>query len=324
MGGSKTQYFKLPDGSGCEMAYKVSIPSSATAQSCTPLFLINGLSAIMVDWSPLFEALGETRPVIISDHRGIGESKVSEEWDQELSLESMGLDVINLAAHLGYKTIDLLGFSMGGHIAQALISSPELTKKVEEENDDEASLVINGRVKVRKVILTATMTKLPRGDVNLNKLNAEAEKIKDKKERNDFITYNMMKVQYHDAVLGPKGELQGKFEKRLESVRNTNRPAWIIGLQFLAIQSADLRKQLHNVPQSLPIMVIHGDKDRMVLHEESDKIMEGIAHAKRLKDTPSGEFGHFWYEYFQLDYWVKSISNFLDLGKVGGHHESKL
>ena len=33
----------------------------------------------MSDWSPLFEALGATRPVVISDHRAIGESTVSED-----------------------------------------------------------------------------------------------------------------------------------------------------------------------------------------------------------------------------------------------------
>lgn len=320
MGASETQYFDLPDGSGCRMAYRTYKPSSDQARSRTPLFLINGLSAVMVDWSPLFEALGETRPVVISDHRGIGESKISEEWDQDLSLESMGLDVINLAQHLKYTTIDLLGFSMGGHITQAILSSPELAKV----DDTDGSVLVDGKVKVRKAILTATMTKLPRGDVNLNALNAEAEKIPDKQQRNDFITYNMMKVQYHDEVLGPNGSLQSKFQDRLKLVRNTSRPAWIIGLQFLAIQSSDLRNQLHTIPASLPIMVIHGQKDRMVLYSESEKILEGIKHAKRLTDTPSTHFGHFWYEYFHLTYWVDSISNFLDHGKVGGDKQSKL
>lgn len=186
-------------------------------------------------------------------------------------------------------------------------------------------MLVDGKVKVRKAILTATMTKLPRGDVNLNALNAEAESITDKKERNDFITYNMMRVQYHDDVLGPTGSLQHKFEQRLELVRNTSRPAWVIGLQFMAISSGDLREQLHRIPKSLPVMVIHGEKDRMVLYKESDVICEKIKHAKRLSDTPSGEFGHFWYEYFDLEYWVKSIANFLDTGKVGGQPgESKL
>lgn len=316
----ETQFLDLPDGSGCRMAYRVFTPTSSPASTRTPLYLINGLSAIMQDWSPLVESLSNTRPVIISDHRAIGSSTFTEDWDQDLSLISMGLDVISLASHLGHKVIDVLGFSMGGHITQALLSDEEHARV-----EADGSISIDGKVRVRKAILCATMTKLPRGDVNLNALNAEAEKIQDKKARNDFITENMMRVQYHDDVLGPNGQLQEKFEKRLALVRGTNRPAWVIGLQFMAIQSTDLRQQLHRIPSTLPIMVIHGAKDRMVLQSEGEKILECIKHAKRLNDTPSTEFGHFWYEYFPLDYWVKSISNFLDNDKVGGHGpESKL
>lgn len=311
-----TKFFDLPDGSCCRMAYRVFNPSSSKQM---PLYLINGLSAIMEDWSPLVEALSASRPVIISDHRAIGSSTITEEWDQDLSLISMGLDVIHLASHLNHKTIDLLGFSMGGHITQALLSDPEVSKVGSD------GLVEVDGVKIRKAILCATMTKLPRGDVNLNALNAEAEHIKNKTERNDFITYNMMKVQYHDDVLGPGKPLQAKFEKRLELVRGTNRPAWVIGLQFMAIQGADLRGQLKRVPESVPVMVVHGKRDRMVLESEGEKILECIKHAKRLQDEPSREYGHFWYEYFELDYWTKSIGNFLDNGKVGGHGgESKL
>ncbi|TKY90202.1 hypothetical protein EX895_000200 [Sporisorium graminicola] len=321
MSGPSTQFYTLPDNSGCRMAYRVLTPTSSEARARTPLFLINGLSAVMVDWTPLFEALGATRTVVISDHRGIGESVTGDDWDQELSLESMGLDVIHLAHHLGYTTVDLLGFSMGGHITQALLSSPELAKV----DVKDGSVVVDAKVKVRKAVLTATMVKLPRGEVDMNALNEKAESIADKKERNDYITQEMMQLQYHPAALGPSGPLQRQFEHRLQVARTTKRPAYIIGLQFLAIQSTDLRKQLHRIPATLPVMVIHGRRDQMVLYSESERILNGIKHAKRLQDTPSTEFGHFWYDYFELDYWIRSISNFLDHGKVGGQSsESKL
>ena len=210
---------------------------------------------------------------------------------------------------------------MGGHITQALLSSEEYAK-VDEQN---GGVIVDGKVRVRKAVLCATMTKLPRGDVNLDALNAEAAKIPDKTKRNDYITYNMMAVQYHPAVLGPKGALQEKFEKRLEVVRKTNRPAWVIGLQFMAISQGDLRKRLHRIPQSLEVMVIHGKQDRMVLWEESEKILEGVKHAKRLRGGKGDEFGHFWYDYFETEDWVKNIGDFLDHGKVAGHKgESKL
>ncbi len=233
-----------------------------------------------------------------------------------------GLDVIDLASHLGYSTIDLLGFSMGGHITQAILSSEEYVKV-----DEKDGLVVvkgkTGEVKIRKAILTATMTKLPRGDVDFNALNAEAAKIPDKAQRNDFITTNMMRLQYHeDALSSTSSPIYAKFEKRLEVAKSTNRPAWIIGLQFMAIQSGDLRQQLHRIPQSVQVMVIHGKRDRMVLWKESEVTMEKIGHAKRLS-TPSGEFGHFWYDYFDIQFWVQSIAAFLDEGKVGSADAGK-
>ncbi|SJX65372.1 uncharacterized protein SRS1_15643 [Sporisorium reilianum f. sp. reilianum] len=307
---SATQFFDLPDGSGCRMAYRTYTPTSASARSHPPLFLINGLSAVMPDWSPLFEALGATRTVVISDHRGMGESTISPEWDQELTLESMGLDVVHLAHYLGYATVDLLGFSMGGHIVQALLSSPDIAHVRED-----GLVLLDGKVTVRRAVLTATMAKLPRGEVNMAELQEQAEKIADKKQRNDYITEQMMQLQYHPAAL--QGPLQAQFQHRLAIARTTKRPAHIIALQFLAIQSTDLRPLLHRIPPTLEVMVIHGKRDQMVLYAESDRILHGIKHARRLT-PPSDDFGHFWYDYFELDGWVRSIALFLDHATVAG------
>ncbi len=66
---------------------------------------------------------------------------------------------------------------------------------------------------MRKAVLSATMTKLPQGGCELNALNKEAEKIADKTQRNDFITFNMMKVQYHDEVLGEGNRWRPSLDK---------------------------------------------------------------------------------------------------------------
>ena len=49
----------------------------------------------------------------------------------------------------------------------------------------------------------------------------------------------------------------------------------------------------------------------MVLYGESDYIVKGIKHAQRL-DTPSDQFGHFWYDYFDISFWSQAITKFLD------------
>ncbi|PWY96889.1 alpha/beta-hydrolase [Testicularia cyperi] len=314
----ETKYFDLPDKSGCRMAYRLHTPPASGSEQ-VPLVLINGLSAVMQDWSPLVEALSQTRPVLISDHRGIGASQLGDDWDGELSLLSMGLDVVDLCQHLNFSTVDLLGFSMGGHITQALLSDPTHAKPNPNPNGG----VLIKSLTVRKAVLTATMVKLPRGDLDLMKLQAEAKKITDKSKRDEYITGEMMKMQYHPEVLGQGKPLQSKLEGRIKTALATSRPASIIAQQFFAIQGGDLRGQLSNIPSSLPVMVIHGKRDRMVLYPESDHILTGIPHAQRLANTPDDQFGHFWYDYFSIPFWNSAITQFLDLGIVGGQTTPK-
>lgn len=135
-----------------------------------PLVLIMGLSGIMEDWSPLVEQLGLTRRVLIFDHRGIGKSTVPEDWDHELSHDVMADDCLSLIASLGpaWKTVDMLGFSMGGHILQHLVTR-------EGTSVTSRGIIDTGKegIAVRKVILSATMTKMPRGDLSLDKMQEE-------------------------------------------------------------------------------------------------------------------------------------------------------
>lgn len=106
--------------------------------------LTAGLNVIPSHWT-----------VLIFDHRGIGRSTVPEHWDHELSMESMSDDILSLIGSLGWKVIDILGFSMGGQITQTLLTLPE-GRTVDGVRE------VRG-IKFRKAILSATMTKLPRG-----------------------------------------------------------------------------------------------------------------------------------------------------------------
>jgi hypothetical protein len=140
-----------------------------------------GMSGIGTDFYPLVQSLAKRRRVIILDNRGLGKSKFPVDEDgepdlSELSLERMGLDALAVARELGFKTIDLLGWSecassllpwrhtdkylrsgMGGHITQVIITH-ESAKPTSDGYTE-----VQG-VKIRNVVLTATMTKLPHGD----------------------------------------------------------------------------------------------------------------------------------------------------------------
>jgi pimeloyl-ACP methyl ester carboxylesterase len=98
----------------------------ATSQhgSGEPLVLINGYAASKADWDPTFvAALAESSTVICPDNRGIGQSPPLE---GELTIASMAEDVLAAMDAHRIRSADLVGWSMGGFVAQELAArAPE-------------------------------------------------------------------------------------------------------------------------------------------------------------------------------------------------------
>jgi pimeloyl-ACP methyl ester carboxylesterase len=83
-----------------------------------PLVLINGYAASRADWDPAFvAALAARSTVIAPDSPGIGESPPI---DGELTVASMADDVLAMMDARGIRSADVVGWSMGGFIAQEL------------------------------------------------------------------------------------------------------------------------------------------------------------------------------------------------------------
>ncbi|PWN29659.1 alpha/beta-hydrolase [Jaminaea rosea] len=275
-----------------------------------------GLSGIMEDWSPLVEELGLSRRVLIFDHRGIGKSTVPEDWDYDLSFDIMADDLLSLLAELGpaWKTVDMLGFSMGGHILQHLVTR-------EGTSVTSRGIVDTGKegIAVRKLILAATMTKMPRGDLNLDQMQQEANKIENNEQRKQWTIEELLKYQYDADSLAASQALRERLLLRISVSSVTRRPQQIVGVQAMAISQVRLTESdLSKIPASVPVLVIHGKKDRMVHYAESEKHAGWIKHAKRVdlsdgsKEAKEGHYGHFWYDYFGADYWARKINGWLD------------
>jgi len=93
----------------------VSYRSVGTGQ---PLVLIMGYSGSQDDWAPDFvNALAVEHRVIVFDNAGIGQTTMPA---GTLSISEMANQTAALIAALGLKHPDVLGWSMGGMIAQAL------------------------------------------------------------------------------------------------------------------------------------------------------------------------------------------------------------
>ncbi len=83
-----------------------------------PLLLIMGLSGSMDDWQPIFiAALAQRHRVVLVDNAGVGDTAA---LTAPLTITEMADQTSDLIATLGLGRTAVLGWSMGGMIAQAL------------------------------------------------------------------------------------------------------------------------------------------------------------------------------------------------------------
>jgi pimeloyl-ACP methyl ester carboxylesterase len=95
-----------------------------------PILLINGYSQAMDNWDPtLLERLASNHTVIIFNNRGIGNTTSGE--NRFFSIAQFANDTAGLLDGLEIKQADILGYSMGGFIAQELaLTHPDRVGKL--------------------------------------------------------------------------------------------------------------------------------------------------------------------------------------------------
>ncbi|CAI8740972.1 hypothetical protein EMIT0P294_130144 [Pseudomonas sp. IT-P294] len=93
-----------------------------------PLVLFNHWGAVLDNFDPaIIDGLAQTRRVITTDYRGIGGSGGT----APLAVGEMADDAIQLIRALGFETVDVLGFSLGGFVAQDIaLKAPELVRRL--------------------------------------------------------------------------------------------------------------------------------------------------------------------------------------------------
>jgi pimeloyl-ACP methyl ester carboxylesterase len=93
-----------------------------------PLVLANYFAANMDDWDPLIvDGLATDRAVITFDYPGIGSSAGA----TPATVAEFAVDCVGFLHALGLTTVDFLGFSLGGMVAQQIASShPEMFRRM--------------------------------------------------------------------------------------------------------------------------------------------------------------------------------------------------
>jgi pimeloyl-ACP methyl ester carboxylesterase len=83
-----------------------------------PLVVLNGFAATSEDWDPSFiDRLASSNQLILLDHRGIGRSTDN---GPPFDIAQLADDAARVIEILGIERTSLLGWSMGGFIAQTL------------------------------------------------------------------------------------------------------------------------------------------------------------------------------------------------------------
>ncbi len=123
-----TQYL---EADGIRFAYRRLGPDAGT-----PLILLQHFTGTMDSWDPaVIDALAAEHTVIVFDNAGVGRSSGA----TPDNVEQQTADAESFIAALGFDEVDLLGFSLGGFLAQLMAVRP--------------------KVKVRRIILAGTAPK---------------------------------------------------------------------------------------------------------------------------------------------------------------------
>ena len=115
-----TQYI---DAEGVRYAYR-----SLGKQSGTPLVCLQHFTGTLDNWDPIIiNGLAQERPVITIDNAGIGNSGGTTP-DNAQDMAKIAIKIIDA---LEVKKCDLLGYSLGGFIAQTIaVTKPDLLRKI--------------------------------------------------------------------------------------------------------------------------------------------------------------------------------------------------
>jgi pimeloyl-ACP methyl ester carboxylesterase len=231
-----------------------------------PVIFLTHLAAVLDNWDPrVVDGIAAQHRVITFDNRGVGASGGS----TPNTIEAMAHDAVAFIRALGLEKVDLLGFSMGGMIAQLMAA-------------DEPQLV-------RKVILAGTG---PAGGVGITKVTRLSHldtlrgllTLQDPKQFL-FFTRTSAGRRAGKEFLARLKERSGHRDKRI-SLRSYSAQLKAIH-RWGQQQPADL-SVIHQ-----PVLVANGETDRMVPTSNSRDLAQRLPNADLVVYPDAGHGGIF-------------------------------
>jgi pimeloyl-ACP methyl ester carboxylesterase len=246
-----------------------------------PVIFLNHLGAVLDNWDPrIIDGIAAKRRVITFDNRGIGASAGS----TPDSVAAMAQDAVAFIRALGFEQVDLLGFSLGGFIAQVIAQEePQL---------------------VRKIVLAGTG---PAGGVGIDKVTPVTIRAMIK----GALTFKDPR-HYLFFTQTPNGQRAARqFLKRLKE-RTDNRDN-AISIRAFRTQLKAIHAWGRQEPSALtgvrqPVLVANGEDDVMVPSSNSVDLARRLPNAEVILYTDAGHGGIFQYH----EAFVEKVREFLE------------
>lgn len=258
--------FKIPtessyvEAEGTRFAYR-----KFGQETGIPLVFFIHFRGTMENWDPeLVETLGADRPIILFDNTGVGESS----GETPSTIAEMAKDAITFIKALGFQQVDILGFSIGGMVAQEVaLQQPALVRR----------LILSGTAPQSGVNLKT------RHDVVMAASSDDAEKAF---ENFMFLFYHPTESSRAAGAASLKRIMEQKKVNSSPQVLNAQSKALAQWSDRVHNQSYD---RIHQIKQ--PVLVTNGVDDIMVPTENSYILAQQLPDAQLIIYPDSGH-GH--------------------------------
>lgn len=240
-----------------------------------PLLLLQGWGMDITGWEYIIEPLSNVFQVIVFDNRGAGRSEVT---PGNYTTRLLADDAAALLDHLRIDTAHVLGWSMGGMIAQ--------------------ELVLAYPRKVNRLILSASSAKVTAKSSFIAWSNIEAI---NRGEMQTAVNWQLS-FCFSKALFANEAML---FEIK-ENALNPLYPITYDGLisQFAAVASHDRRRQLRSIKS--PTLVLGAKEDGIIGIDQVKALAREIDHSE-LRILPGGHMYHVEYS----DIFARTVIEFL-------------
>ncbi|KAJ6531610.1 Alpha/Beta hydrolase protein [Mycena vulgaris] len=294
----------LPDGA--MLAYEVL--GSSHLGNALPLVLVCGMASARADWVRLSSTWAQSRPVLVYDHRGIGDSTSPPNiGTDEFTMETLARDLSFLIGHLAWDDVAILGFSMGGVVVQQMLVLPY-------HPTDPTALPF----RPTHVILACTRSEVLR-DPNYGLNTVPEPSDGPRKPPTNAERYASVRRTIESTVDPSWLKAHAKhLDFMIQRIMSGSpRSLHTISRQKKALQLFDFADLLEKLPEDMPVLVVHGEADQIIPFECSKVILQRIPHARFIEvgpepgKLPSLTFGHNFTLYFPVSIWGDLVDQFL-------------